>query len=171
MIFFTFLAAGHALLVVWGFVHIPFFACFPFLGLLAAMGYELSSDMLRAAQLAHALNASETALHDTERRMALAANAAGIVMWTWDIPHDEVWLSEKNRVLFGFSRDEHLNSERARSIVHPEDRALLGNIVERSLKTSDEIEAEYRLLLPDGSVHWVTRRGRVEFDEKGKPIC
>lgn len=171
MILLTFLAAGHALLVVWGFVHIPFFACFPFLGLLAAMGYELSNDMLRAAQLADALKASETALHDTERRMTLAANAARIIMWTWDIPQDEVWLSEKDRALFGFARDENLNAERVRSIVHPEDRALLGNIVERTLKTSDEIEAEYRLLLPDGSVRWVTRRGRVEFDEKGKPIC
>ncbi len=169
MIFFTFLAAGHALLVVWGFVHIPFFACFPFLGLLAAMGYELSSDMLRAAQLADALKASETTLRDTEGRMTLAANAASIVMWTWDIPRDEVWLSDKGRALFGFSHLEKLNAERVRSVIHPEDRQLVRQLVEKSLTTSEEIQAEYRVVLVDGSVRWVTRRGLVEFDADGQP--
>lgn len=170
MIFLTVLAAGHALLVVWGIIHIPFFACFPFLGLLAAMGYELSSDMLRAAQLANALKVSEAALIDTERRMALATNAAGVIVWTWDIPRDEVWLSDKARALFGFSPDEQLSAERVRSVIHPEDQPLLRKVVEESLTTTDEVEAEYRLILPDRRVRWVTRRARVEFDEKGRPI-
>lgn len=170
MLFLALLAAGHALLVVWGVIQIPFFACFPFLGLLAAMGYELSSDMLRAAQLAGALKASEAALRDTERRMALATNAAGAIVWTWDIPRDEVWLSDKDRALFGFSEHEKLTAERVRSVIHPEDQQLVRNVVERSLTTADEVEAEYRVRLSDGSVRWVTRRARVEFDRNDKPI-
>jgi PAS domain S-box-containing protein len=171
LIFFTLIAAGQVVLVVWGIIQVPFFACFPFLGLLAAMGYELSRDMLRSAQLAHALNTSKEALRDIERRMELAANAVGIIMWTWDIPRDEVWLSEKDRALFGFSPGERLSAERIRSVVHPEDRELLRKLVKESLRTDEEIEAEYRVMLPDGRIRWMTRRARVEFDGKDKPVC
>jgi PAS domain S-box-containing protein len=112
---------------------------------------------------------SEAALRDTERRMELAANAAGIVIWTWDIPRDNVWLSEKDRALFGFSAGERLSAERIRSVVHTEDRELLRELVKDTLRTHKEVEAEYRVVLSNGGVRWVTRRARVEFDREGNP--
>ena len=170
LILFSLIAVGHAVLVVWGIITIPFLAAFPFLGLLAAMAYELSSDMLRAGQLARELKASEAALRNTERGMELAVNTAGIVVWTWDIPRDEVWLSDKDRALLGFSKDERLSAESIRRVIHPEDREYVRNTVKRSLETRDEIEAEYRVVLPGGKVRWMTRRAHIEFDDKGKPV-
>ena len=111
----------------------------------------------------------EQALHDSEERMSLAANAAGLVVWTWDVARDEVWLSDKDRALFGFSQSEKLNAERIRSVVHPEDRELVGQLVKNSLTTDEEIEGEYRIMLGDGRVRWITRRGRVEFNGNGEP--
>src|SRR5215470_16702789 len=111
----------------------------------------------------------EQALHDSNERIDLAAKAAGLIVWTWDIRRDEVWLSEKDRAFFGFSPSEKLSAERVRSVVHPEDRQLLRQLVENSLATKDEIEAEYRIKMGDGTVRWVTRRGRVEFGDDGKP--
>ena len=111
----------------------------------------------------------EQALHDTKERIDLATRAAGLIVWTWDVARDEVWLSEKDRTLFGFSEWEKLTGERIRSVVHPEDRQLVRQLVENSLLTDEEIEAEYRVVLADGSVRCVTRRGRVEFDSDGKP--
>ena len=87
-----------------------------------------------------------------------------------DIPRDEVWLSNKDRALFGFSQGEKLTAERIRSVVHPEDRQLVRQLSEDALRTGEEIETQYRVLLPDGRVRWVTRRGRVEFDADGKPF-
>src|SRR6184192_4621288 len=115
------------------------------------------------------LLSKDEALHDSQERMSLAAEAAGLVAWTWDIRRDEVWLSDKDRAFFGFSQSEKLNSERVRSVVHSEDRQFVRQLVENSLRTRDEIEAEYRVVLPDGKVRWVTRRGRVEFDGNGEP--
>jgi len=112
----------------------------------------------------------ETALHESKERVDLATKAAGLIVWSWDIARDDVWLSEKDRALFGFSRSEKLTADRVRSVVHPEDRHLVGQLVENSLATQDEIEAEYRIMLADGNVRWVTRRGRVEFDSDGNPI-
>src|SRR5206468_2023096 len=112
----------------------------------------------------------EQAFRESRERVDLAANAARLVVWTWDIPADQVWLSDKDRALFGFSQGEKLNAERVRSLVHPEDRQLVRQLVENSLTTGEEIEAEYRVVLRDGKVRWVTRRGRVEFDAHGKPV-
>jgi two-component system sensor kinase FixL len=169
LIFFAALGVGQVVLVVWGIIHAPFFACFPYLGLVAAMAYELSDDMLRAAQLTRKLQVSEAALRDTEQRMELAATAAEVVMWTWDIPRDEVWLSDQDRARFGFSLDEKLTAERIRCVVYPEDRELVRELVKNTLKSNEETEGEYRVVLSDGRVRWIMRRARIEFDGKGKP--
>ena len=111
----------------------------------------------------------EEALRQSEERMSLAAAAAGLIVWTWDIRRDEVSLSDRDRAFLGFSQREKLNADRVRSVVHSEDRQFLRQVVENSLRTREEIEAEYRVVLPDGKVRWVTRRGRVEFDGNGEP--
>ena len=47
LIFFSAIAVGQVVLVVWGIIQAPFFACFAYLGLIAAMGYEMGSDTAR----------------------------------------------------------------------------------------------------------------------------
>src|SRR5262249_16814327 len=113
----------------------------------------------------------ERALRESEERMSLAASAAGLIVWTWDISRDEVWLSPKDRAFLGFSEAEKLNSARVRTLVHPDDRQLVSQLVEKSLISGKEFEADYRMVLPDGKICWVHRRGRMEFDGNGKPIC
>ena len=115
------------------------------------------------------LISKEHALHESKERVDLATKAAGLIVWTWDVARDDVWLSGKDRALFGFSPEEKLNAERVRCIVHPEDRQLVRRLVEDSLTTEEEREAEYRIMLADGDVRWVTRRGRVEFGADGNP--
>src|SRR5262245_12436129 len=88
LIFFSAIAIGEVVLVVWGIIQVPFLACFSYLGLVAAMGFQMSSDMLQRAQLARKLQASEVDLRETRQRMELAASAAELGMWMWDIPRD-----------------------------------------------------------------------------------
>src|SRR5881398_4075830 len=75
--------AWHVPLVIWGIIDIPFFLCFAYSGVVLAMGYELSSDMARAAQLARRLKASQAALRKSEQDMEVAANAVDLALWTW----------------------------------------------------------------------------------------
>ena len=167
-----FVAAGTAqgTAINWGIFSTPVTVSLFYQGLVAAMAYELSYDVLHAAALARRLQTSEAGLREGEKQMSLAARAARLIVWTWDIPRDEVWLSDKDRALFGFSQNEKLSAERVRSIVHPEDRQFVKALVTRSLAGDKELEAEYRLLLPNGKVRWVNRRGRIELDAAGKPV-
>src|SRR5437762_4365532 len=92
---FITLALGQSALVIWGIIESPFFISFPYLGIVAAMGYELSYDLLRGAQLAKQFQASEAALHESETRIKLATNAANLGLWVWNIRNDELWVTAK----------------------------------------------------------------------------
>jgi two-component system sensor kinase FixL len=162
--------AWHVPLVIWGIIDVPFFLCFAYSGVVAAMGYELSYDLLHAAQLARQLQASETELRETQERMELAANAAELGMWMWDIVRDEVWITDKGRALFGFAPLEKIDFNRFRNRLHPEDRESVLQAVEKSLRTGAEYESEYRAVLPDGQVRWIAGRGQVEFNDDGQPV-
>src|SRR5438874_3950062 len=161
--------AWHVPLVIWGIIDIPLFLCFAYSGIVAAMAYELSYDMARAAQLARQLQASQTDLRETQERMELAASAAKLGMWVWDVVRNEIWITNKGRALFGFAQSENINFARFLSVLHPEDRELVHQAVENSLHTGAEYKADYRVVLPDGQVHWMTGRGHVEFNGNGQP--
>jgi two-component system, LuxR family, sensor kinase FixL len=162
--------AWHVPLVIWGIIDIPFFLCFAYSGIVGAMGYELSNDITRAAQLARKLKASQAALRKSEQDMDIAANAVDLALWTWDIPSDEVRISHKARAVLGFSSSEKLDAERIRNVIHPEDRDMVRKAVKNSLETGAENPVEYRVVLPDGEIRWLVRRSRTEFDRNGKPV-
>ena len=115
------------------------------------------------------LKRTEGSLRDSEGRMSLAAKAANLGMWVWDVVRDEVWMTEKGRVLFGLMPDTRLDYTALVAHIHPEDRTAREAAIRRALETQGEYAMEYRVLLPDGQVRWIAGRGRVEF-EGGKPL-
>jgi two-component system, LuxR family, sensor kinase FixL len=162
--------AWHVPLVIWGIIDIPFFLCFAYSGIVAAMAYELSYDLLRAAKLARQLEANEADLREANQRMELAASAAELGMWMWDIVRDEIWITEKGRALFGLAPSEKLDFNRFRNMLHPEDREFVLQLLENSLRTGAEYRSEYRAVLPNGQIRWIAGRGHVEFDGDGQPV-
>src|SRR5215475_8760740 len=170
LIFFSAFAVVQVVLVVWGIIQVPFLACFSYLGLLAAMGYELSIDVLHKGKLARQLEASQADLYETRERMELAVNAADLAMWMWDIARDEIWITDKGRVMFGFGASEKLNLDRFKNVLHPEDRERVLDAVENTVRTGAHYAAEYRVMLPEGQLRWVAGWGQAEFDRDGQPV-
>jgi PAS domain S-box-containing protein len=112
---------------------------------------------------------AEAELRETHQRMDLAASAADLGIWVWDIVRDEIWVSEKERALFGFAPSDKPDIDRFRKAIHPDDRDSMRKAVENSLNTGMEYEAEHRVILPNGQIRWLATRGRVEFSGDGKP--
>jgi PAS domain S-box-containing protein len=73
--------------------------------------------------------------------------------------------------LFGFSADEVVTFDRFLSAVHPEDRDLIRDSVQMAMQSNDEGRVEYRIVRPDGSVRWISSRGRVRRKTSGEPDC
>jgi two-component system, LuxR family, sensor kinase FixL len=157
------LLAWHVPLVIWGILEVPFFLGFTYTAIVAVMGYELSNDVARAAGLARELEISQ-------KRLNLAADSADLGMWMWDIPRDEIWITDKGRALFGFGAAEKLDLDRFKNVLHPEDRQRVLDAVENTLRTGVDYEAEYRIMLPQGQLRWIAGRGQVEFDRDGQPV-
>lgn len=168
--FFALVAAGSASLNHAGLVHVPYLVSLPFLVVLFAMAYELSLDVLRSAQLVRRLEISQAELRESEECLHLAASAAGLGLWVWDIVHDEVWSTDTGRALFGIPPSVPLDFARFLNALAEEDRGPVRQAVARALNGGGDYEGEYRVLLPDGGTHWIAARGRVEFDELGKPL-
>src|SRR5436309_8932372 len=112
---------------------------------------------------------AEAELREAHQRMDLAASAAELWFWLWDIVRDEIWVSEKERALFGFAPSDKPDIDRFRKAIHPDDRDSMRKAVENSLNTGMEYEAEHRVILPNGQIRWLATRGRVEFTDEGKP--
>jgi PAS domain S-box-containing protein len=168
IIFFLVTAVGHGILVNAGLVNSPYIVGFSFMPTVVAMSYELSHEVLRAAQTAQQLAASEAALRKSEQRMRLAADAADLGLWEWDIERDEIWSTGKSRALFGIAPEERIDFERFLDTLHDEDREAVRRAVEKAL-AGGNYESEYRIVPPDGNMHWFAARGRVEADG-GKPL-
>ena len=88
----------------------------------------------------------------------------------WDIPRDEIWITDKGRALFGFGAAEKLDLDRFKNVLHPEDRQRVLDALENTLRTGADYEAEYRIMLPQGQLRWIAGRGQVEFDRDGQPV-
>jgi len=125
MVFFITAAALHAALLERGIVQTPYFISFSFLGVLLAMAYGLSSDVLHASQLVQKLQVSEAGLRESEERMTLAAEAVNLGIWVNDLVKREIWASDKWRAMFGFRKSERIDLDGILQRLHPEDRERL----------------------------------------------
>ena len=164
---FIVLAAGVSALINAQIVHSPYLISFPFLGVILAMGFELSHDILRAAQTARQLRISEAALRESEERMSLATESANLGLWLWDIAHDEIWVTPRFRSMFGFGADESITFAVFRERLHPDDRETMERHVRAAIDDRQPYELQYRLVLPEGGERWIAAAGRVEYTASG----
>lgn len=162
IIFFFLVSRGHAVLVEKGMLQTPYFVSFAFLAVLIAMGHELSDEVFRAAKLSRDL-------HESERRMDLAARSAALGFWTLDIARDEIWASEPARALFEIPSGEFININRFMGVLHPDDREGVQKAMGEAIGGGIDYDKEYRLLLAGGRVRWIAARGRVEMGGNGRP--
>ncbi len=113
---------------------------------------------------------AERSLRESEQRMSLAADAANLGIWIRDFVGDEIWATEKWRELFGFEKSERLDMHCFLERLHPADREPVRQLLASALLDKAGYEAEYRIVLPDGRIRWISARGRTEFDAERKPV-
>jgi PAS domain S-box-containing protein len=115
------------------------------------------------------LKKTQSSLQSMEERAELAADAAGLGYWDWDlIKNERVW-SLKCRELFGLPPESSVAYPIFLNAVHPEDRARTDAAVKAALERNEVYDVEFRVVWPDGSSHWIASWGRVFLDPAGTP--
>ena len=112
-----------------------------------------------------------TALHDSERRMALAIAGSGTGIWDRDIASGEIHYSSGWKALLGYADHEIGNRiEESYTRVHPADLDYVRATIQAHLEQrTDTYEVEHRLRCRDGQYKWVCSRGKVvERDKHGR---
>lgn len=114
---------------------------------------------------------SEQTLREQEDRLRLALEAGRMGTWNWNARTGEVQWSPQLEAIHGRSPGTFPGTfEAYQQDMHPEDREQVLASIEQALRTGKEHHVEYRIVLPDGSIHWVEARGTAFRDEFGKPM-
>jgi len=156
------LAATFSNLMTRGVLPVAFIS-FTFLLIVLAMAFELSMDLIHARELARDLR-------ESQQRMNLAASAANLGLWEWDVIRDDIWFTEAGRKKLGVSQSGHFNFENYLQLIHPDDREVIRFVVSRTLEGSGDFQAEYRMTGTDGITRWFATHGQVERAISGKPL-
>ncbi len=96
---------------------------------------------------------------------------ASIGTWDWAIDTDQLFWSEAIYAMFGFQPGEITPSYALFcTCVHPDDREQVRRGELRCIETGQNHDEEYRVVWPDGSVHWLRETGNVVKDASGQAI-
>jgi C4-dicarboxylate-specific signal transduction histidine kinase len=89
-------------------------------------------------------------------------------VWEIDAATNKVWVSDKVRNLFQITPGTDVDYAAFHERVHPDDQPLRDSAIKRAIETKGGYEIEYRILLPDGTVRWISGRARCMSDGDGR---
>lgn len=134
-----------------------------FLVIVVAMSQELSGALSKATHVARKLE-------ESQGRIRLAARAADLVLWEWDVEADEVWLVGGDDEATGPPVSVRMTLDQFLQSVHPDDREVTRDAVVRSLEGEEGLRVQCRQLVEDGTIRWLSLHGSVERDSRDRAV-
>lgn len=110
---------------------------------------------------------AEKALLESEERLRLAQESAGIAIWDRDAATDRVIIAP------GFIRRYLLDPAGMVSYedwgrnIHPDDRGRAESERQRALAAGEPLDLDFRIVIPSGEIRWLQLKGRGMRDERG----
>jgi PAS domain S-box-containing protein len=148
-------------MVIWRVVELPILLVPPFVIALAAMAFELSRDVLHASRLARELR-------ESQRRLDLAASAAGAGLWAWEGASGRIWATERARTTMGLAPHSDIGVQDILRNAHPDDISEVKAALDRALKRGGEHALQFRIASPAGGMRWIVMSGTVDLRQNGQ---
>ncbi len=114
---------------------------------------------------------AEEALRKSESSLAEAQRIGRIGSWEWNIQTGEVSWSAELYSIYQVDPDTFVPSIQAfGDYIHPDDRGQVDGIIGQILSGSAPGSFDFRIVLADGSTHYLNTTGQItEYDEAGRP--
>ncbi|AFZ24099.1 PAS domain S-box [Cylindrospermum stagnale PCC 7417] len=114
---------------------------------------------------------AQMALRESEERLSLALEAVNLGSWDWNITTNQIIWSDSNARLYGLAPGTFNGTYEAFcACVLPEDREALQQSITLACQQKIDYSHEFRVVWPDGSIHWIERKGRFYYNAAGEPI-
>jgi PAS domain S-box-containing protein len=110
---------------------------------------------------------AEDALRRSEAYLSGAQHLSRTGSFGCKVPSGEMFWSEETFQIFGYDRATKPAVEAILQRVHPEDKALVQERIDRATNEGKDCDLEYRLLLPDSSIKHVHVVAHAVKDEPG----
>nr|HQU93019.1 PAS domain S-box protein [Pyrinomonadaceae bacterium] len=102
--------------------------------------------------------------------LELAQKSAGAMAFDWYVKKEINYWSPEQEALFGLKPGTFDGTFKSwKKMMYQPDWPVVVEAIKRAEKTG-EVEAEYRVIWPDGSLHWLATNGRMFFDDSGEPL-
>ncbi|MES2933165.1 MAG: PAS domain-containing protein, partial [Pseudomonadota bacterium] len=105
-----------------------------------------------------------------EERLRLALNAGRLGAWEIELATWKLTASDTCKANFGRNAGEVFNYAAMQAAIHPDDAERFRLVVQKAIDAAIDFDIEFRVLWPDGDLHWVQMRGETELGKQGKPI-
>jgi len=113
---------------------------------------------------------AEEALRASEERVRLAQQAARIGIFEWNIQTGVNTWTPELETMYGLPPGGFGGTQTAfENLVHPDDRARVIELNNWALNSGQPTNGEWRVVWPDGSVHWISGRWQLFTNESGEP--
>jgi PAS domain S-box-containing protein len=114
---------------------------------------------------------AEQVVRASEERLRLAQQAAGIGTFERNVHTGVLTWTPEMESMYGLPPGGFGRTQTAfENLIHPDDRARVMELVDLALKTREQSGGEWRVLWPDGSIHWIAGRWQVLMNESGDPF-
>jgi PAS domain S-box-containing protein len=114
------------------------------------------------------LRTTEIGLAESEERMRLATEGAGIATWDIDLRTGVAHWNRQSYLILGYKPNGSATWDMWRSRVHPDDAEPLMAAIEEA-RNGAFFTREHRILRHDnGEERWLSPYGRIHLDEQGK---
>ena len=115
--------------------------------------------------------ATQEALEQSKVQLELALQSAGAGIWDWDMENGQLNWSKELFLLFGLDPDQDKATfDTWTRIIHPDDRETASTNIEHAIREKTRLSNVYRVIYPDGKVHWIHALGDTTYNQWGKPI-
>jgi PAS domain S-box-containing protein len=111
---------------------------------------------------------TEAQLQNLSNRLQTAVKAAQIGIWDWDMLNNRTLWDERMCEIYGINPSEFTDGmEIWQAALHPDDVQKTQEILSKILETHQEIECEFRIILPDGKIRFIQSYGLIQKNSQG----
>jgi PAS domain S-box-containing protein len=111
---------------------------------------------------------AERALRRSQAFLAEGQRLSQIGTFSWRVATDEVTWSEQLYRIYEFEIGVPVTLERIRTRVHPEDLSVLEKMIEQARGDANDVEWQYRLVMPDESIKYLHAVAYATRDQDGQ---